>query len=552
VADDSLIVSTGAFTRFGDVSIDVTPALHHTRQISDHVVEQIIGIDSGDVYREQRLIDAQRSLYETDAYQHVSMELDSAHGERSNRVGRDSIAPLAVSLLENTMHAARLGVGYGTLDCFRVSSELDNYNFLKGARRLEVRARLSKIGIGRPLGGAPNLCPQAQQDPYSTRLNYYLAATLRQPIFLGLRTVPTFTAFTQRVSEYNAYVRTTLIGGVASLAWRQSGHSPVTLSYTLDFGRTEAQPSLFCAVFNLCTSEDRERVQTNQRLGVVSLALSHDGSNSATSPTRGSVTRFELRHASPLVLSDTALQFNTLIGDAAHYIPLWDGAVLALHIRAGAVFGRGFGLNTGFIPPQERMYGGGPTSVRGFRQNELGAIAYIAGQYQTVQVDDSTYRFADTSGTYRRAVPLGGNSLLVGNAELRLRSPFLSNLLQFAIFADAGDVWNRGLDSAFFGNFKLKVTPGVQVAALTPIGPVRLVIGYNPYRRPKGPLYYENTIAEGGSLPCVSPGNDLPVHEAPDGTMVQAEGRCSATFQPAPNTSFRSRLTFSLAIGQAF
>jgi outer membrane protein insertion porin family/translocation and assembly module TamA len=220
-------------------------------------------------------------------------------------------------------------------------------------------------------------------------------------------------------------------------------------------------------------------------------------------------------------------------------------------VRAGAVFGPGFQLNTGFIPPQERMYGGGPTSVRGFRQNELGPIAYIANQYQTIAVNDSTYRFTDTLGTYRRAVPLGGNSEVVANVELRLRSPFLPDLLQFAIFTDAGDVWNRGRDSVF-QNFKLKVTPGVQVAALTPIGPVRVVVGYNPYRRPAGPLYYENTAAAGGALPCVSPGNDLPVTETADGTLVQAEGRCSATYRPAPNRSFRSRLTLSLAIGQAF
>ena len=49
----------------------------------------------------------------------------------------------------------------------------------------------------------------------------------------------------------------------------------------------------------------------------------------------------------------------------------------------------------------------------------------------------------------------------------------------------------------------------------------------------------------------MTPGNTLAVHLADDG-LKQNEGRCPASFQPRTNTSFLSRLTFSLAIGQAF
>jgi outer membrane protein assembly factor BamA len=550
VANDSLVFQTGPLTRFGGVSIMVEPARDRERQISDRVVRRIVGIDSGAIYREQRLIDAQRSLYETDAYLFVGVNLDSASG---HRIGTDSVAPLAVSLHENTMHSARLGAGYGTLDCFRATAELDNYNFLKGARRLELRSRVSKLGIGKPLGGLSQLCPQARDDQYSTRLNYYLGATLRQPVFFGVRTLPMITAYTQRVSEYNAYVRTTSIGGVASVVWRRTAKTPITFSYSMDYGRTEAQPSLFCSVFNLCTLEDRERVQTNQRLGVFSAVISHNSANHPMSPTSGSIARFEFRHASPFVLSDTALQFNTLIAEASRYFALSEAAVLALHMRAGFVFGRGFQSGTTFIPPQERMYGGGPTSVRGFRQNELGSVAYTVSAYDTVALtpSDTVFRVSDPA-QLRRAVPVGGNSLLVGNVELRLRSPVLSDILQFSVFTDVGDVWNRGAASAF-QNFRLKVTPGAQVAAFTPIGPVRVIVGYNPYRRPAGPVYFENSIANGGALPCVSPGNTIPVvRDSETGELRQLEGVCPSNFQPTARKSLRSRLTFNLAIGQAF
>lgn len=552
-AYDTIFISTGPLTRIGDVKISVEPAQGRTRQISDKVIKSIVGLDSGGIYREQNLLSAQRSLYETDAFWHVGIGLDSAGGRKENG---DSIAPLSVALVENMMHSARLGVGYGTLDCFRATGELDNYNFLQRARRLELRARVSKIGVGRPLDGASGLCPQAKNDPYSDRLNYYLGATWRQPVFFGLRTVPTITAYTQRVSEYNAYVRTTSIGGIASLVWRRGSKSPLTFAYSMDYGRTEAQPSLFCAVFNICTKEDRDRVQTNQRLGVLSVALSRNKANHPTSPTKGSIGKLEFRHASPWVLSDSALRFNTIIGEISKYIGLTDRTVLALNLRAGMVLGRDLKPSVNFIPPQERMYGGGPTSVRGFRQNELGAVAYTTSSFEVDSTSSPGNYYLRLNSTdpeeFRRAVPVGGNSMVVANVEYRFRTPFLPNVLEFALFTDVGDVWNRG-NASVFKNFDLKVTPGVQASAHTPIGPVRVILGYNPYKKVSGPIYYEGSNALTGGLPCVSPSNTLNASKDPvSGEWIQQEGSCPATFTPTHRQNFRSKLTLNLAIGQAF
>src|SRR5205814_156674 len=95
-----------------------------------------MGLDSGELFREDEIIDAQRAVYQTEAYQHVSITPDS---------DADSIANLHVSLAEAPMHAARVGAGYGTLDCFRITGEYTDYNFLNGARRLDITGRLSKI-----------------------------------------------------------------------------------------------------------------------------------------------------------------------------------------------------------------------------------------------------------------------------------------------------------------------------------------------------------------------------------------------------------------------
>ncbi|MEO7822628.1 MAG: BamA/TamA family outer membrane protein [Gemmatimonadaceae bacterium] len=548
LAWDTLTVTPGPRTRIGTISIEVKPLEGKDQQIPTRTVRRIMGLDSGRLFRESEILDAQRALYRTEAYQHVSITPDSASSPD------DSLITLSATLAEAAMHAARVGVGYGTLDCFRASGEFIDYNFGRGARRLDINARVSKIGIGRPLNGVEDLCPAAKKDEFSNRLNYYLGATLRQPVFFGLRTVPTITVYSQRVSEYNAYIRTTAIGGVASLSWRGLSRTPVTLAYSLDLGRTEASPALFCAVFNLCEEAERRRIQETQRLAVLSASVTRDHSNSLLSPTRGSVIRFEARHSSPAILSNRNLQFNKVVGDAARYIGSGGGSVLAFRLRGGTVFGRTFGAATGFVPPQERLYAGGPTTVRGFAQNELGSAIYIANPagfraFPPVPPDTLGY-LRDTTIDYRRVVPVGGNALIVANLELRLRSPFLPDLLQWTVFTDAGEVWNRGS----LGSLKVKVTPGIQLTAFSPVGPIRAAVGYNPYSRPAGPIYYEAT-REGGQLVCVSPGNTLPATDtttAEGRVITQASGVCPSTFKPAADKSFRRRLTFSFAIGQAF
>ncbi|HMI47142.1 MAG TPA: BamA/TamA family outer membrane protein [Gemmatimonadaceae bacterium] len=556
---DTLYVTTGPRAKIGAIKIDVIPLdSAKGQQIPTRIVRRIMGLDSGQLFRENEIVDAQRALYQTEAYQHVSIAPDS---------NADTLVTLYASLAEAQLHAARVGAGYGTLDCFRVTGEYTDYNFLKGARRLDLTTRVSKIGIGQPLDWAPGLCPNAKKDVFSNRLNYYVGATFRQPVFLGLRTVPTITVYSQRVSEYNAYLRTTAIGGVASVVWRGFTRTPITLAYSMDLGRTEAQPALFCALFNLCEEAERERIQRTQQLAVLSLAVTRDRSNNLLSPTRGSVIRLEGRTSSPVILSNKDLQFNKVIGDASRYLNAGGGNVLAFRIRGGSVFGRNIQSAAAFVPPQERLYAGGPTTVRGFSQNELGSLIYISSQGvpfltrflstdPTTGLPDTVVLSPETdSTTFKRIVPVGGNSLLVGNVELRLRSPFLPELLQFTIFTDAGEVWNRG---AQVSRVKLKVTPGIQLTAFSPVGPVRLAIGYNPYQRPNGPLYYEGTEFPGAPLLCVSPNNDLPTHfnKNADGVETVAQDAplngCPSTYQPAKQGGLRNKLTFSFAIGQAF
>jgi hypothetical protein len=102
---------------------------------------------------------------------------------------------------------------------------------------------------------------------------------------------------------------------------------------------------------------------------------------------------------------------------------------------------------------------------------------YVVVPDSTGAVDLNTVRGSAT----------GGNTLVVGNAELRVPSPLLKTRLRLAAFVDAGSVWERGGGTG--SGPQLRVTPGVGLRFLTPLGPARFDVAYNGYDLQSGRLY---------------------------------------------------------------
>lgn len=562
----TLAVEPGARRRIGQVNITRDGRADEPPQVSEPAVRRLVGLREGELYRERLLERAKRTLYQTEAFTRVAVEpgaaVSESPGDSLGGPPGDSLIAVDVAVSEGFLREARLGGGWGSLDCFRTTAEVTDYNLFKTATRLDLRSRLSKIGIGDPLGGAESLCPQARDDIYSANLNYYAGATLSQPSLLRASFVPTLSVYSERRSEYNAFLRTTPVG--TSLAFNlrlpRRSHS---IAYTLEYGKTEAQPALFCAVFNACERADREALQESQRLAVLSASSTYERTDNGVDPTRGIIGRIEARHASDLIGGDAALQFNRLTADGSIYAPLGRDIVFAARLRLGLVLGPTFTLGEAarFVPPQERLFAGGPTTVRGFRQNELGPSVYIPTRYDTVSASgapttlgpgsDTVYFRADPAVVGQRAVPTGGNTMLVGNVEFRFAGPFLPSLLRWTLFADVGEVWNRGGGPAALRFKTLKWTPGLGMRIRTPIGFLRADLAYNSYPRAGGAAYFDAPVSEGGALFCVSPGNSLPVTRV-GSRLTQADGPCPGTFEPPRGRSFFSRLTPSIAIGQAF
>jgi outer membrane protein insertion porin family/translocation and assembly module TamA len=541
----------GPFTRLGRISVVADTTGGRTPRIPEPVVRRTLGLRAGDAFSASDIVEAQRTLYQTDAYRRVEIRVDTATGTP------DSVANLLVTLAEGDLRAARLSAGWATLDCFRTQGDLTSYYFLPRAQRLELTGRVSRIGIGDPLGGAPALCPQARDDIYSDKLNYYVGATVRQPRLFRLRRVPSLTLFTSRQSEYNAFRRTTAVGALFSLASRPTSRLPSTFTYQLELGGTEANAAVFCALFSACDQDSRNFLARRVPLGAVGYSIIRDRTDDPLNPTRGAQQRLTFRHSSAFTGSDRSQRFNKLVLDATWYRGFGEGSLLIAHVQGGALFGG--------APPQERLFAGGPTTVRGFRQNELGPVVYLVPNTDSLvnPISGEKFYFADPENIgVERTVPVGGNTLVVTNLEAQVRSPVLPSLLSLAVFTDAGAVWDRTVRTADVQG-RLRLTPGAGVRIRSPFGSIRIDLGYNPYDPIGGSAYYirgPERRADGSSqqeLYCVAPPNAFPIvgPTVPDVLPVQqvpAGERCPTEFRPEPARGFFRRLNPSIWIGQAF
>ncbi|MEO7995924.1 MAG: BamA/TamA family outer membrane protein [Gemmatimonadaceae bacterium] len=564
-AEALLAYSTNNATHTADVEVTLIPGtrarLGFIRVVTDNsggsglsegTIRRTMDLRSGEWFSARAIIDAQRNLYQTDAFRRVELQPDSL------QPAGDSIVNLTATLVQGDRWAARGGIGWATLDCFRMQGSFTDRDFLPFAERLELEARVSKVGIGAPLDGAKQLCQgQARSDPYSATLNYYSSLTLRQPVRTRQSHVPTITVFSSTLSEYKAYLRYTPIGGALSLNNPIQAKYPSQLAYQLELGRTVAEPAFFCAVFNACEAESRTFLQRNSRLAALSYSIARTSVNEPLRPTAGTSLRLELRHASTAIGSSESQQFNKAVLDGTWYFAIGKSATRVIsHVRIGQVYGGTTFKGAGYVPPQERLYAGGPTTVRGFRQNELGPAVYIVGDTATKVENGKTYFRADSGAVAERIVPTGGNSLVVGNLEVQMPSPFLRQLLQWAVFADAGRLWNRAnttTQAVGDEGRKIKVTPGAGVRIASPFGAIRIDLGYNAYQSPLGAAYFNAPLTAGvAPLYCVSPGNTLAITKNVTGVPSQASGACPATFRPPGNSGFLRRINPSIWIGQAF
>jgi outer membrane protein assembly factor BamA len=327
-----------------------------------------------------------------------------------------------------------------------------------------------------------NICRTSRDDSVgSAKVNFYLGASVRRPAFLSPNNAITLSVFTERRSEYKVYLRQETGASISLTRTTPRRRNPLSLTYTISYGRTEATALSFCSVFGACTADVVAPLRENLVLATLTALGTFPRVNSPIDPTRGRIGSIELTHSSKYIGSSSLQQFTRMVGGMSWYRPLSRDVVLSWRLRGGLIFSPTLdvaNLSGAFVPPDQRFYAGGANDVRGYERNELGPVVYVVptAGIRGDTIDADSVRVAAT----------GGNTFALGNVELRVPSPIFSSRLRFAAFVDAGGVWQRqGLRSERV----IRVTPGIGIRIATPLGPARLDVAYNPNRLQPGILF---------------------------------------------------------------
>ena len=486
-------------------------------RVDTGTVRGVLRVKPYDLFGRDLLYQSQRDLYGLGVFRSVSLVL--ADSVAPTAPG-DSLVRIVVHVAEGPGHRVITGVGYGTIDCFRVQGGWTAYNFFGGARALDITGNVSKLGVGAPLdaGLRSNVCRALQSDPTSDTLNFNVGLALRQPAFLSPRHTARLAVFAERRSEFQVYTRQDISVNPA-ITFNARRNVPVTVGYTLSVGRTTADDAVLCQFFQACSPADRSVLVSSHRFAAVTLSAVHDRVNSVLDPTDGSVVTVGLMHASHFVGADDLYQFNRGEFAVSRYFRVGRRGVFAWRVRAGTILPAGnisfVGQSVRFVPPEQRFYGGGPNSVRGYARNELGPRVYVS--------DSFTVNGSDTTFLNVRTAPTGGTAIAVLNTELRFATPVFPDRMRVALFVDVGQVWSRGSHPVS----GVRVTPGAGLRFATLLGPIRIDAAYNDYAAEPGQLYFQDNLQH-----KLTP-------ERP-------------SYQPPRATSLWRRIVLQFAVGQAF
>jgi len=222
-----------------------------------------------------------------------------------------------------------------------------------------------------------------------------------------------------------------------------------------------------------------DRVFPQVRISKFSSTVIRDTRNDALDPDVGSLLVADTQLAARVIGSEVGFTRTFLEGFSFYRLSAARRTVLAFGARVGAA--HGFRRTVARVDPtgrpitgpdgapiadvvqdlpaSERFFAGGDTTVRGFSLDRLGTDATISPT----------------------GFPTGGNGVVVLNTELRVA---LVGSLGGVAFVDAGNVFLRATDLDLGA---LRAAAGFGLRYRSPIGPIRLDLGFKLDRRELAP-----------------------------------------------------------------
>lgn len=244
---------------------------------------------------------------------------------------------------------------------------------------------------------------------------------------------------------------------------RRSASAVIARHLTRDVSLTGNYQIQQTSVFDLLNLEDRpliDRTFTQFLLSSFSGSLIRDTRNDPVDPASGEYMSGNGQVAARAIGSEVGFVKSFVTAQLFRTLPTANRIVLAGNARLG--------LATGFttleqLPASERFFAGGDTTVRGFALDHLGV------RHVPAQPGDTL----DSEG-----LPIGGNGLVIFNAELRAGVGGGSQLVGFF---DTGNVFARAAEIDL-GELRSAVGGGVRYKS--PFGPIRFDLGFKVHRQP--------------------------------------------------------------------
>ncbi len=309
------------------------------------------------------------------------------------------------------------------------------------------------------LGTGKSVAVQLQGGEYQKIYDINFTDPYRNIDHLARTLSLTYTDYKQPTSASSAFSTQTLAAGIN---WAY----PISEIQTVRFGFAYQDTELL-AYPGLSSTQSTDWVQSNgnpfadasgilgTKVRTLELATgwSRDSRNATLFPSLGSRIDFGVNATAP----GSEVEYYVASMNFEKYIRL-PGA-WRFRIRSELGFGDGYGDTTS-LPPFRNRYGGGPGTVRGFKESYLGPV--------------------DSLGN-----PYGGNMLVANQFEIVLPTPAkLAGSTRMVIFADVGNVFSTSKDVHFtdklgdpidydFKYDRLKKSVGVGVEWLAPLGLLR-------------------------------------------------------------------------------
>ena len=512
------------------------------RRVATQTILNMLLLRPGQPFIRDNMLESQRTLYTSSLFQLASILPPTG----------DSVKHIEIQVVEAPLHEARAGGGLDNVNFGRVEANYTAHNLGGGARQLGITASLANL-LATNLNNHWPFIDETQNlfGPTSIFLQPTWGASidLQQPAFLRPENQAGVGIFAHRRAEPGIFIDRGY-GATATFTRQVMPRLPASLTYRYEITRVEAGDIYFCVNYGVCDSTTIATLRTHQSLSPLTFTAFVDRSDQPFTPTKGYVARMDLQYASAFTLSDYRYQ-RASVDAAAYWHPSLRPEVLASHVRLGFVRAMASASGDTVLHPRTRFYAGGAMSVRGYGENQLGP------RVLTIDADSLRFSTNRTTGAVTVLCPLttpitacdpnkvqgnglfvprptGGTSVIEGSIELRVP---LMHRLDGAVFVDGAIVGNGALQGfqqlasiTQFAQGTGAITPGVGIRYISPVGPIRVDLGYNP-------RLIEN-------LPVVT---NAVINGVTQLVSLQRE----RTFTDGRNT-FLGHLVLHLSIGQAY